>query len=87
MYDVLGCVNKEAVTFIETRGGLHALIEYKKIDEKYVKNWYQNVCKIQGADIQSDNMIPVIGCVQGNFIPKLIKMSEIQLQLTLHDSD
>lgn len=76
MSDVLQRVNKEAVTFIETRGGLHALIELSKVQPQYIRTWYQAMQTIKGADIQGDNMIPVIGCTQGGFTPKFIQNEE-----------
>ena len=77
MSDVLSRINKEAITFIESRGGLHALIEYNKIEPQYVKTWYQSLKSIEGADIQGDNMIPVIGCTQGGFTPKFIEYGNV----------
>jgi hypothetical protein len=70
--EIYDYVNKDAITLIETRGGLHALIELSKIKEQHVKSWYNKIKHISGVDIQGDNMIPVIGCTQGGFTPKFI---------------
>lgn len=64
-------VNREAVTLIETRGGLHVLIETSKVTESFVKTFYQNISSL-GSDVQGDCMLPVPGCMQGGFVPKII---------------
>jgi hypothetical protein len=66
-------VNSSACHFLKTRGGFHLLIEIDKVEEQYRKTWYKNICKFEGIDIKGDNMIPVPGCTQGNFIPYFIK--------------
>lgn|SRR5574343_439658 len=67
-------LNKEALTFLETRGGFHLLIKLNEIDKVYSKTWYRNITSIDGVDIKGDNMIPVVGSYQGGFIPKFIKI-------------
>lgn len=71
--DVLKVVNKEAVTFLKTRGGMHCLIDPNKIEIAFKNKFYQDIKKIQGIDQTGDNMIPVPGCVQGDFVPFFIK--------------
>lgn len=75
-------INKEAVVgnIIKTRGGFHILVELDKISEQYKKKWYNNFTNTK-SDIftvmaNSDNMIPVPGCTQSNFSPKLINLCQ-----------
>jgi len=72
MDEIIKYVNIEACNFLITRGGFHLLLEYSKIDTIYSKTWYNNIIKIKGVDMKGDDMIPVPGCTQGQFIPKLI---------------
>lgn len=67
-----GIINKECVTILNTRGGFHLLIELDKIDGQFEKTWYKNMTALN-PDIKGDNMIPVPGCTQGNFIPFMAK--------------
>lgn len=67
---ILQKVNKEAVTLLKTRGGLHCLIQPDKVEQQYKNTFYQNLAKF--ADQSGDQMIPVPGCTQGNFIPHFI---------------
>ena len=64
-------INPDCLTFIETRGGFHVLIELTKIDKQYVKNWHNNLTKIEGCDVRGDNLLPCVGCYQGGFTPVL----------------
>lgn len=68
-----GKINNDAFKVLKTRGGFHILVEIDKIDNKFKKSWYKNIQTIDGSDVCGDNLIPVIGCVQGDFIPYFIK--------------
>jgi hypothetical protein len=70
---VLNLINADAVTFLQTRGGVHVLIHLDKIGKDYVKTWYQSISKIKECDISGDNLVPIPGCVQGGFVPKLFQ--------------
>lgn len=70
-WQVYEMVNKDATTFVETRGGLHVLVQVAKIKEKYKKSWYQGIAAL-GSDVEGDCMLPIPGCVQGGFVPKII---------------
>lgn len=65
-------VNSNAVTLVETRGGLHALIKSSLIQPEFKNTWYKNIQQL-GADVQGDCMIPIPGTFQGGFVPKIIK--------------
>lgn len=65
-------LNKDCLTVLKTRGGFHLLVELNKIDKKYIKSWYNSIKNIEGCDVSGDNLIPVVGCTQGEFIPHFI---------------
>lgn len=69
---IYSAINKEAVIWLRTRGGVHALIDPSKVEAKYKNTFYQQISK--EADVKGDNMIPVPGCTQGNFIPHFINL-------------
>lgn len=68
-------INPEAFgdNIVKTRGGYHVLIELDKISEQYKKSWYNNLSKPHNysftVTMNGDNLIPIPGCVQGNFVP------------------
>lgn len=73
----IGIINVDCLHVLETRGGLHVLVELAKVDPFYKNNWYQAISMIPGCDqISTDGMIPIPGCTQGNFIPILTKYHE-----------
>lgn len=67
-------INSEAIigNIIETHGGFHILVELDKVTEKM---WYKNFTTIKhpmfDVTMNGDNMIPLCGCVQSTFIPRL----------------
>lgn len=70
--EVVKHVNKNAVSVVLTRGGLHVLIKLDDIEPQYVKSWYKNMLKIPGVDIVGDSMLPIPGTYQGGWIPKMV---------------
>ena len=69
-------INEDAITFVDTRGGFHILVELDKIQEKYRKSWYMSFSKMESGWFTVDmnngkGLLPTPGCVQSNFIPKL----------------
>ena len=70
---ILTMINEDCLHFLETRGGFHLLIELSKISESFKKTWYKSITSIDGVDIKGDNMIPIVGCYQGGFVPKFHK--------------
>lgn len=73
MGEVLNYVNQDAVTFLQTRGGLHVLVNPREVEFKYKNKFYQNLSNLGGCDQTGDQMIPVPGTYQGGFTPKFIK--------------
>lgn len=67
--EIAKVLNLDCVSFLKTKNGVHALVEVKKIQSIYEKNWYKNLTAIPGCDVKGDNLIPVPGCTQGNFVP------------------
>jgi len=64
-------INWDAYTMLETRGGYHVLVQLECIEEKYKKSWYQGLKNIPGSDVSGDTLLPVPGCLQGDFVPIL----------------
>lgn len=66
-------INNDCLTLIKTNGGLHCLIKVDNIEKQYLKSWYQNILKMKcekyDITMNSDNIIPVVGCVQGSSSP------------------
>lgn len=69
-------INWDAVTILRTRGGAHLLVDPDKVDQKYKNKFYQELSKF--ADQTGDQMIPVAGCTQGNFIPHFINVAKYE---------
>jgi len=69
-HEIFEVINPDAFHVVNTRGGFHLLVELSKIEEKYLKSWYQGVTSLRGCDVRGDNLLPVVGCCQGNYTPK-----------------
>ncbi|MEO9970974.1 MAG: hypothetical protein ABJG15_14350 [Hyphomonadaceae bacterium] len=67
-------VGKEAVTFLRTRGGLHALVQPKSATKFGPKRWHQEISSLPGCDVVGDSLIPVPGGTQGGFTPHFFQM-------------
>jgi hypothetical protein len=59
-----------ALDVVETRGGYHCLVHPKEMPKH--GNWYMTLKSLKGIDQVGDNMLPVPGCMQGLFTPKMI---------------
>ena len=64
-------IPRNTYSILETRGGYHILV---KPDEagQYDKQWHPKIKNAYDCDQIGDQMIPVPGCTQGNFVPKFI---------------
>jgi hypothetical protein len=71
--EVNSAINIDCVSVLKTRGGYHVLVELAKINDSYTKTWYKDITSILDCDVRGDNLIPVPGCTQGEFIPHFIK--------------
>lgn len=63
---MLGVLNKEAVSVIKTRGGIHIIIETAKTT---TKDWYRKLKEMFVFDVTGDNMVPMPGGYQGGYTP------------------
>lgn len=66
-------MNESCCNFIKTRGGFHLLIELNKIDPILKNTWYKSIMSLNEVDSKGDNLLPIPGCRQGNFVPYFIK--------------
>ena len=64
-------VGKDALTVIETRGGYHVLVKPHTVYND--RSWYQ-IIKNLGCDQSGDQMVPIVGCFQGGFVPKFVDL-------------
>lgn len=76
-------VNIDAITIVDTRGGCHVLVRADTIQETYSRTWYNAMMSIQGVDVRGDNMIPIPGCVQGGFIPKMVSYGKLLSEIDI----
>ena len=65
-------INPDSLTYLQTRGGFHLLVELSKVDTKFTRTWYNKLTSLEGCDIKGDTMIPVPGTLQGNFMPHFV---------------
>ena len=65
-------INIDCCNFLQTRGGFHLLIKLNKIDKQYLKSWYKSIMSLEYLDVRGDNLIPIPGCTQGEFMPYFI---------------
>lgn len=72
LFKITSIINKEARTILRTRGGFHLLVQPERVSKEISKTWYQSLKRLEGVDISGDNMIPVPGCTQGEFVPYFI---------------
>lgn len=72
IHKIKSIINIECVKILKTRGGIHVLVELSKIGKEFEKTWYKNITSIAGCDAKGDNMIPIPGCTQGEFVPYFV---------------
>lgn len=70
------CINEDAYEVIQTRGGFHLLVHTDKVSNEFKKHFYQKLTKIEGCDVRGDLLLPIVGCRQGDFIPRFLKKLE-----------
>ena len=73
--EVAKIFKKESYEILQTRGGLHILVNSERLrmeDNNTNTNWYHQMISIDGCDRSDDNMIPIPGCTQGNFVPYFV---------------
>lgn len=75
---VMRHVNTEALSYIETRGGFHVLVRTDAVAEGYKKTWYQGMAGVACVDQMGDIMSPVPGCTQGDFVPTITHLNQMQ---------
>lgn len=68
MFDILP---KEDYNVLQTRGGYHILVNTRTASKKI--KWHQMIRNAYNVDQIGDQLIPVPGCTQGGWIPKLMK--------------
>lgn len=66
-------INKDAYRILKTRGGFHLLVDPTKVDSTFKKTWHKNIKNLAGCDVAGDSLIPIAGCSQGGYIPRLVK--------------
>ena len=64
-------VGDKAAKFIETRGGVHVLIKVNDVVAKN-KNWFPELERRLEPDQKGDLLVPLPGCCQGEFTPRVI---------------
>jgi hypothetical protein len=69
-----GAINFDALEIVQTRGGFHLLVRLAKVEAAYVKSWYNKISVLAGCDVRGDNMLPVVGCIQGDFCPHFVRL-------------
>jgi len=69
-----GILNLDCVKVLKTHSGFHLLVNLKGIREEFSKSWHQEMGKLAGIDVRGDNLIPVVGCTQGEFVPHFIEL-------------
>ena len=70
-------VNEGAYKLVRTRGGYHILVELEKLDKSYQKTWYNRLQENEHLPMEidlknGDGMLPIPGCVQSEFTPKVV---------------
>lgn len=65
-------INKSCVTVLQTRGGFHLLVEVARIAPEFKKTFYNDIVRL-GVDQSGDQLLPVPGCVQGDFTPRFVE--------------
>lgn len=76
-YLMLLSINQDAYEIIETRGGFHVLVNLEKLNKEHKKTWYNDLGSFKSDHFEvdmknGDGMVPIPGCVQSEFTPKVV---------------
>jgi len=63
--------DENSFKIIKTRGGYHILVEPELTKNK---KWHQGIRKNLNVDQVGDLLLPVPGCVQGDYVPKILEL-------------
>lgn len=70
--EINAVVNPSAYSVVRTRGGFHLLVRPEMVDAQSRRStWYTSLKGLRGCDVVGDGVMPVPGCTQGNFVPRL----------------
>lgn len=61
----------DAYEVLETRGGYHVLVKTRVAPKT---NWYREIMAAFEVDQTGDQLIPVCGCTQGDFVPQFVSV-------------
>lgn len=64
-------INPSCLNIVETRGGYHVLVRLADVEAAYKKGFYQGMMTFD-VDQTGDQLLPVVGCVQGGFTPRFV---------------
>ena len=68
---------------LETRGGFHIIVNSKNAKQMFLhygespNNWYKAIHNNFEVDMSNDILLPVAGCTQGGFTPKMWPLRDI----------
>ena len=66
-------INQDALSILETRGGMHVMVHPDKVEKRFQKFWHRGFTEYDILDQSGDMLIPCPGTTQGGFTPKLIQ--------------
>lgn len=67
-------INLDALSILETRGGMHVMVHPDKVKKQFQKYWHQGFTEYDILDHHGDMLIPCPGTTQGGFVPKFISL-------------
>jgi len=62
---------KHLGVWIETKNGYHLLLQHGKTP---IGTWYKDITSHRDVDKCGDQLMPIPGCIQGDFIPKVVNL-------------
>lgn len=72
-------INRDCITYIQTRGGCHALVKLEDIKPEFKNSWYKHLSSLEGCDMKgTDSLLNVVGCCQGGFTPKFVNSNFLE---------